>query len=212
MASFAYLRVSTSDQTTSQQLSQISGAGYQVDPDRCFVEHGVGGKVPALSREQFKRLNDRLSAGDILHVVKLDRLGRDMLDVVSTIDNFIKRGVAVNVIGLGVLDNTPQSRLTLSLLAAISEFERSLISERTKSKLAQLKADGRKLGRPVKFSDSALTAKALELFAKGTSWRKVAVELGIALSTLQRLMKQKLNPEAQRNVEMAKVVNGGTEG
>lgn len=194
MASFAYLRVSTADQSTNQQLSQISGAGFLIDSDRVFVEHGVGGKVPALQREQFKRLNDRLSSGDILHVVKLDRLGRDMLDVVGTIDIFIKRGVAVNVIGLGVLDNTPQSRLTLSLLAAISEFERSLISERTKSKLAQLKADGRKLGRPVKFSDATLTAKALELFAKDTSWRKVASELGIALSTLQRLMKQKLNP------------------
>jgi len=101
LASFAYLRVSTSDQTTSQQLSQISGAGFQVDPDRVFVESGVGGNVPVLQREQFKRLNERLSSGDILHVVKLDRLGRDMLDVVGTIDNFIKRGVAVNVIGLG---------------------------------------------------------------------------------------------------------------
>jgi putative DNA-invertase from lambdoid prophage Rac len=194
LASFAYLRVSKSDQTTSQQLSQISGAGFQVDPDRVFIEHGIGGNVPALQREQFKRLNDRLSAGDILHVVKLDRLGRDMLDVVGTIDVFIKRGVAVNVIGLGVLDNTPQSRLTLSLLAAISEFERSLISSRTKAKLAQLKIEGKKLGRPVKFNDAALTAKALELFASGTSWRKVAVQLGIALSTLQRLMKQELNP------------------
>lgn len=189
MASFAYLRVSTADQSTNQQLSQISGAGFSIDPDRVFVEHGVGGKVPALQREQFKRLNDRLSAGDILHVVKLDRLGRDMIDVVSTIDDFIKRGVSVNVIGLGVLDNSPQSRLTLSLLAAISEFERSLISERTKSKLAQLKVDGVKLGRPVKHTNESLKAKAQELFNSGLSWRKVAGQLGVALSTLQRMMK-----------------------
>ena len=192
MASFAYLRVSTNDQTTSQQLSQIFSAGYEVEPDRVFVEEGVSGKVPALQREQFKRLHDRLRAGDMLLVVKLDRLGRDMLDVVTTIDNFIKQGVSVNVIGLGVLDSSPQSRLTLMMLAAISEFERSLISERTKSKLAQMKADGVKLGRPVKHTDASLKANALELFKLGYSWRKVARQLGIALSTLQRMMKDSL--------------------
>jgi putative DNA-invertase from lambdoid prophage Rac len=189
MSVFSYLRVSTADQTTEQQLSQIEGAGYKVARDRVFVEHGISGKIPALQREQFKRLNDRLTTGDELIVAKLDRLGRDMLDVIVTIDNFIKRGVSVNVLGLGVLDNSPQSRLTLSLLAAISEFERSLISERTKAKLAQLKANGVKLGRPEKFTDATLRAKASELFASGASWRRVAKELGIALSTLQRLMK-----------------------
>ena len=189
MATFCYLRVSTSDQTTSQQLSQITSAGYDIEPDRIYVEQGVSGKVPALQREQFKRLNDRLSTGDTLLVVKLDRLGRNMLDVITTIDNFISRGVAVSVLGLGVLDNTPQSRLTLSLLSAISEFERGLISERTKAKLSQMKNDGIRLGRPIKHNDVALKAKAVELFDAGKSWRKVASSLGIALSTLQRLMK-----------------------
>lgn len=191
MSVFAYLRCSTVDQTTEQQLSQIEGAGYKVARDRVFIEHAISGKIPALQREQFKRLNDRLTTGDELIVAKLDRLGRDMLDVIVTIDNFISRGVSVNVLGLGVLDKSPQSRLTLSLLAAISEFERSLISERTKAKLAQLKADGVKLGRPVKIDDDALRGKASELFASGASWRRVAKELGIALSTLQRLMKPK---------------------
>jgi putative DNA-invertase from lambdoid prophage Rac len=112
-----------------------------------------------------------------------------MLDVIHTIDSLIGRGVTVTVLGLGKLDNSPQSRLTLAMLSAISEFERSLISERTKAKLAQLKADGVKLGRPVKINDEALKSKAKELFSSGLSWRKVAGELDIALSTLQRLMK-----------------------
>ncbi len=63
MASFAYLRVSTQDQTTDQQMKQIMDAGYTVEPDRVFIEQGVSGKVPALQREQFKRLDDRLAAG-----------------------------------------------------------------------------------------------------------------------------------------------------
>ena len=142
-----------------------------------------------MQREQFKRLNDRLTSGDELVVVKLDRLGRDVLDVVSTIDGLTKRGISVNVLGLGVLDNSPQSRLTLTMLSAISEFERGLISERTKAKLAQMKSEGIKLGRPVKINNQTLKTKATELFAQGLSWRKVAAEVGVALSTLQRLMR-----------------------
>lgn len=190
MAIFAYLRVSTTDQTTQQQLTQIEAAGYEVARDRVFVEHGVSGKVPALQRQQFQRLHDRMTNGDSLIVARLDRLGRDTLDVISTIDSLIKRGVSVNVLGLGVLDNTPQSRLTLTMLSAISEFERGLISERTKAKLAQLKQEGVKLGRPAKINDQALRERALKLFSLGLSWRKVAAETGIALSTLQGLMKK----------------------
>jgi len=104
--------------------------------------------MPALQREQFHRLFDRLSAGDVFIVAKLDRLGRDTLDVIATIETFIERGVAVVVLGLGTLDKSPQSRLTLTMLAAISQFERDMISERTKAKLAQMKADGIRLGRP----------------------------------------------------------------
>ena len=189
MATFAYLRVSTTDQTTEQQLKQILDAGYAVESDRVYVELGVSGKVPALQREQFRRLHDRLSKQDRIIVSKLDRLGRDTLDVISTIEKLTEMGVSVVVLGLGVLDQSPQSRLTLTMLAAISQFERELISERTKAKLAQLKAEGVKLGRPVKIDDEALRERAESLFSQGLSWRKVAGELGVALSTLQRLMK-----------------------
>jgi len=189
MATFAYLRVSTTDQTTEQQLKQILDAGYAVESDRVYVELGVSGKVPALQREQFGRLHDRLSKQDTIVVAKLDRLGRDTLDVISTIEKLTEMGVSVVVLGLGVLDQSPQSRLTLTMLAAISQFERELISERTKAKLAQLKAEGVKLGRPMKIHDEALRARAEVLFRQGLSWRKVAGELGVALSTLQRLMK-----------------------
>ena len=199
VAIFAYLRVSTTDQTTEQQLTQIEAAGYKVARDRVFVEHGVSGKVPALQRQQFQRLHDRMNNGDSLIVARLDRLGRDTLDVISTIDSLIQRGVSVNVLGLGVLDNTPQSRLTLTMLSAISEFERGLISERTKAKLAQLKQEGVKLGRPVKINDQVLRERATALFSQGLSWRKVATGTGVALSTLQRLMKTQPIQEIERS-------------
>ena len=189
MANFAYLRVSTKDQTEEQQLSQIEAAGHLVEQDRVYRENGVSGKVPALQREQFKRLSDRIGKGDSLIVSKIDRLGRDMLDVISTIKELTDRGVTVVVLGLGKLDQTSQSQLTLGILAAISQFERDLVSERTKAKLAQLKADGKRLGRPVKIESAELRQRAEKLFAEGKSWRSVAKSLGVALSTLQRLMK-----------------------
>lgn len=189
MATFAYLRVSTKDQTTEQQLGQIKSAGHKIEKDRVYVEEGVSGKMPALQREQFAKLDERLDNGDVLIVTKLDRLGRDMLDVIATIRHLNERGVSIVILGLGTLDDTPQAKLTLAMLAAISEYERDLISERTKAKLAQLKADGVKLGRPVKTTDQELRQKAEALFAQNLSWRKVAAELGVALSTLQRMMK-----------------------
>jgi putative DNA-invertase from lambdoid prophage Rac len=190
MATFAYLRVSTKDQTTSQQLRQIQDTGYSIELDRVYEEQGVSGGVPALEREQFSRLHDRLREGDLVVVTKLDRLGRDVMDVISTVQALTAKGVAMEVLGLGRMDNSAQSRLTLNMLAAISQFERELISERTKAKLAQLKADGVKLGRPVKFTDETLKAKAEELRGQGKSWRTTAKELGIALSTLQKLLAE----------------------
>jgi len=189
VANFAYLRVSTTDQTTAQQLSQITGAGFKVARDRVFIEHAVSGAVPALQREQFKRLHDRMNSGDSLIVVRLDRLGRSVLDIISTVESLTARGISIVVLGLGTLDQSAQSKLTLNVLAAISQFEKQIISERTKAKLSQLKKDGVKLGRPVKHSDETLKAKAVELFNNGKSWRKVAAELGVALSTLQRMMR-----------------------
>lgn len=194
MPTFAYLRVSTTDQTTEQQLSQIKAAGHQVEADRVYVEHGVSGKVPALQREQFRKLRERMKGGDTLIVAKLDRLGRDVLDVVATVQALTEEGIALEVLGLGRLDGSAQSRLTLNMLAAISQFEREIIGERTKAKLAQLKADGVKLGRPSKATDAALREKAKEMMGTGASWRKTAKELGLALSTLQRLMKDELVP------------------
>jgi putative DNA-invertase from lambdoid prophage Rac len=189
MAVFAYLRVSTRDQTTEQQLSQIAQTGYQVERDRIYVEHGVSGKVPAMDREEFAKLSERLQSGDSVVVSKLDRLGRDILDVIQTVRSFADRNVVLDVLGLGKLDESPQATLTLNMLAAISQFERELISERTKAKLQELKASGKKLGRPSKINDKVLAEKARFLMSQGSSWRVTAKQLGIALSTLQRLLK-----------------------
>ncbi|GLR15006.1 resolvase [Chitinimonas prasina] len=187
---FAYLRVSKSDSTVEQQLTQMEVEGLVFEGDRVYREEGVSGKVPALQRKEFAKLYEAMckSKNPELCVARIDRLGRDVLDVLSTIETLLDKGVTIRVLGLGVLDKTPSGLLVRNVLLSISQFERELISERTRAKLAHLKSTGVKLGRPSKAADAEKLQKARALFGQGMSWRQVAKELGCALSTLQRLM------------------------
>lgn len=81
---FAYCRVSTADQTTDNQINEIKQAGFSVDANRVIVET-ISGSVIAKERQQFMKLIDRLEAGDVLIVTKLDRLGRNAMDVRATV-------------------------------------------------------------------------------------------------------------------------------
>lgn len=187
---FAYLRVSKSDSTVEQQLTQMEAEGLVFEGDRVYREEGVSGKVPALQRKEFAKLYEAMckSKDPELCVARIDRLGRDVMDVLSTIETLLAEGISIRVLGLGVLDNTPAGQLLRNLLLSISAYERDLISERTRAKLAHLKSTGVKLGRPSKAADAEKRQKAQALFDQGKSWRQVAKELGCALSTLQRLM------------------------
>lgn len=187
---FAYLRVSKSDSTVQQQLTQMEAEGLAFEGDRVYREEGVSGKVPALQRKEFGKLYEAMckSSNPELCVARIDRLGRDVLDVLSTIETLLAKGITIRVLGLGLLDQTPCGLLVRNVLLSISQFERELISERTRAKLAHLKSTGVKLGRPSKAADAEKRQKAQALFDQGKSWRQVAKELGCALSTLQRLM------------------------
>jgi len=118
MATFAYSRVSTNDQTTANQHLDIAKAGYAVD--FWFADEGVSGKTPASQRPQFKMLLEKIRDGETLIVAKLDRLGRDAQDIGSTIKMLASRKIQVVVLQLGKLDLTsPAGKLMLNMLAAM---------------------------------------------------------------------------------------------
>jgi putative DNA-invertase from lambdoid prophage Rac len=145
---FAYCRVSTIDQTTDNQVREIEGAGFKVEAKRIVAET-VSGSVAAMERKGFAKLVDRLEAGDVLLVTKLDRLGRNAIDVRGTVDRLASEGVRVHCLALGGVDLTsPAGRMTMQVIAAVAEFERDLLIERTQSGLARAKAAGKPLGRP----------------------------------------------------------------
>ena len=102
---FAYCRVSTADQTNENQVREIAAAGFSVDPHR-VVSETVSGSVPASEREGFAKLLIRLEAGDVLIVTKLDRLGRNAMDVRATVEHLAKLGIRVHCLALGGVDLT----------------------------------------------------------------------------------------------------------
>ena len=150
---FAYARVSTVEQLTENQRGEIAAAGYAVETRR-FVEEKVSGSVPASQRPGFVKLLEKMEKGDTLVVTKLDRLGRDSIDVQQTVERFAAEGIRLVVLQLGNLDLTsPAGELMVKMLAAVADFERALIVERTQAGLARAKAEGKTLGRPAKTTE-----------------------------------------------------------
>ncbi|TPE64492.1 recombinase family protein [Sandaracinobacter neustonicus] len=185
---FAYCRVSTADQTTDNQLGEIEAAGFKPDPKRVVTET-VSGSTAAMERKGFAKLVDRLESGDILIVTKLDRLGRNAMDVRATVDRLAVLGVRVHCLALGGVDLTsPAGRMTMGVIAAVAEFERDLLIERTRAGLSRAKAEGKALGRR-----SSLTAPQQEeicaKLAEGQSYRSLAKAYGVGLATIQRAQR-----------------------
>lgn len=181
---FAYCRVSTVEQTTENQVLEIQRMGYEVSSQR-VVSETVSGSVEAMKRPAFKALVDhKLEAGDTLVVLKLDRLGRDNIDVQQTITTLTSRGINLVSLDLGKHDLTSsEGKLMLQIFSAFAEFERNRIRERTQAGLERAKQEGKTLGRPAATSASDVQG----LKAEGLSQAMVAERLSVSLSTVKRL-------------------------
>lgn len=186
---FAYCRVSTADQTTDNQVREIEAAGFSILPQR-IIEETVSGSVAAMERPQFARLVDRLEAGDILLVTKLDRLGRNAMDVRASVERLAGVGVRVHCLALGGVDLTsPAGKMTMGVIAAVAEFERDLLIERTQSGLKRAKDQGRTLGRPAVLSNVQQNEVRTKR-AGGASLGALAKEYGVTKAAIQRAEKR----------------------
>lgn len=184
---FLYARVSTADQDTSNQLREVEAAGFTVQPRRVITET-ISGSTPAKERPGFGKLVDKMEAGDVLVVTKLDRLGRNAMDVRATVEALTGMGVRVHCLALGGMDLTsPAGKMTMGVIAAVAEFERDLLIERTNAGIAKAKAEGSvKFGRPAKFVGADADA-VRERLAAGASVSGLARELGTSRQTLMRV-------------------------
>lgn len=186
---FAYCRVSTTDQTTDNQLREIASAGFAVEIKRAIAET-VSGSTAAMEREGFSRLVDRMEAGDILIVTKLDRLGRNAMDVRATVDRLAIDGIKVHCLALGGVDLTSSAgRMTMGVINAVAEFERDLLIERTQAGLRRAQAEGKTLGRPRLLTDRQ-EAEILTKRSAGASLGTLANEYGVSRAAIQRVERR----------------------
>ncbi|EKT4540373.1 recombinase family protein [Pseudomonas putida] len=180
---FVYARVSTTDQTTDNQVLEVKGAGFQVEPHRVIAET-ISGSTQASDRPGFQKLLERMENGDLLIVTKLDRLGRNAIDVRTTVERLLGDGIRVHCLALGGVDLTSAAgKMTMQVLSAVAEFERDLLIERTHAGINRAKLEGKKLGRP----EAVGTTKGVqECKASGLSQSETAEKLKISLATVKR--------------------------
>lgn len=187
MAIFAYGRVSTKDQSAENQRMEIERAGYQVE--YWYADEGISGKSAAAQRPQFAKMLQQIRDGETLVVSKLDRLGRDALDVGNTIKALAARKIQVIVLQLGKLDLTSAAgKMMLTMLSAVAEMERDLLVERTQSGLERAKAQGKELGRPKK-TDGSQREQIISRHKAGESISSLSRGFGISRQSIARIVQ-----------------------
>lgn len=191
---FAYCRVSTTDQTTQNQSIEIKAAGFTIEAQR-LIEESISGSVAAKERPGFTKLIDRMESGDILVVTKLDRLGRNAMDVRATVERLSSWGVRVHCLALGGVDLTsPAGKMTMQVIAAVAEFERDLLIERTQSGINRAKAAGKQFGRPPALNMAERVA-VIEKLTTGISVTELAREFKTTRQTIMRIREAALTPQ-----------------
>jgi len=181
-----YARVSTEDQNLDLQRQALEAAGCE----RIYEDRGVSGA--AINRPALKRALKTARPRDVLVVWKLDRLGRDLRHLVNLAHELTAKGIGFKVLegqGAEIDTTTANGRLIFGIFAALAEFERELISERTKAGMAAAKRNGKHVGRPRKLTE-AQAALALTLIESGEETRaSAAARLGVDVATLRRALR-----------------------
>ncbi|MFT3944362.1 MAG: recombinase family protein [Ancrocorticia sp.] len=176
-----YARVSTEDQNESAQRLALRAAGV----DQIFVDHASG---KDLDRPAWQECRQTLRAGDVLIVVRLDRLGRSLADLVETIQALGVEGIEFQSLTENIDTTTPAGRLLFHISASFAEYEREITRVRTREGLAAARERGARLGRP-----HALTAEQVatvrNLHASGQSVSALARVFHVSRATIARTLR-----------------------
>lgn len=198
-----YMRVSKSDgsQTTNPQFDALVQAG--VDPERIYQDYASGKDE---GRPGLESCLKALRSGDTLVVWKLDRLGRSLQHLVKIANDLRLKDIGLKVLtghGAFVDTTTPSGKLVFNIFAALAEFERELIIERTKAGLAAARARGRNGGPPHKMTPAKLRLAQGAMEKRDTSVSELCKELGITRQTLYRYV----GPDGKLREEGRKMLN-----
>ena len=196
MSVIGYIRVSSNKQTLEHQRFEIEqfvkSQGLEVDN---WIEEKISSRK-ALKKRKLGDLLENLQENDILISCEISRLGRSLLEVMRILEICLTKNCQVWTLKENYrLGNDIQSKVLAFAFGLAAEIERNLISQRTKSSLANLKATGKKLGRPLaaesqKLKLSKNSKKIRNLLSKGISKSQIAKILGVQRSTLRRFIER----------------------
>lgn len=186
-AKIAYARVSSDDQNLDRQLETLKA----YCPDKIFTDH-LSGKN--LERPGFQQMMDYVREGDIIYVASMDRMARNLDDLLATTKRLQSKGITVHFLKENICLNpgaetSSMSKLIMSIMGAVAEFERSLIRERQREGILLAKSRGVYKGR--KPIDPEKMQEAQKLIEEGFSKTKVCEKLRISRQTLYKYLKQK---------------------
>ena len=176
---FGYARVSTLDQNPALQLDALKLAGCE----RIFTDEGISGG--AIKRPALDKALAALKPGDVLIVWKLDRLGRSLSHLIQITKHLGERDIGFRSLSESIDTTSASGRLLFHIMGALAEFERALITERTRAGMVAAKQRGVKVGRKPKLSPDQID-HARKLIDAGESPRHVATSMGVSTATLYR--------------------------
>ena len=180
-----YARVSTSGQDLESQIEELKNKGAE----KIYSEKFTGTRV---DRPVFERVLKKLKKGDTLMVTKLDRFARNTVEAIQVVQKLFNKKIAVHILNIGIIEDTPTGRLTFNIFSAFAEFERDMIVTRTQEgkMYARMHNPNFREGRPKKYTIYQLDL-AMKLL-KTNSYHEVAKKTGISVSTLYREHKKRL--------------------
>ena len=175
-----YARVSTDEQNLDLQRDALTAAGCT----RIYADDGVSGV--ALNRPALKKALAALRPGDVLVVWRLDRLGRSLAHLIEMIGKLEARSVGFQSLSEAIDTTTAGGKLIFHVMGALAEFERSLISERTRAGMASARSRGRHIGRPPALTKEEVAEVRRALRAETATMGRLAKRYGVSLSTIRR--------------------------
>lgn len=178
MATVGYARVSTTGQCLDTQLAALSGC------EKIFKEKISGAKD---DRPELQALLEFVREGDAVQVTKLDRLARNTRHLLEVSEYLQNKGVALNILNIGINTATPTGKLMLTMIGAIATFEREMMLERQAEGIALAKLKGKYKGR--KATARNQSQEVIELLGKGLTKPEISRQLGIGITSIYRIIR-----------------------
>ncbi|EJQ2086452.1 recombinase family protein [Cronobacter sakazakii] len=178
MAIVGYARVSTTGQSLDTQLEALSGC------EKIFKEKISGAKD---DRPELQAMLEFVREGDTVQVTKLDRLARNTRHLLEVSEYLQGKGVALNILNIGINTSTPTGKLMLTMIGAIATFEREMMLERQAEGIALAKLKGKYKGR--KATARSKSQEIIALLEKGLSKPEISRQLGISITSIYRIIR-----------------------